>query len=512
MGNLNEKLLGVDKPLKWEIGKQYNVDDIVHSQEPNVTIDKIYRCVTVHVSAGLLADIANWVELSGPNLVDGSGDGAMESNNITLAADADAAGINSIAIGNNATTDALATSGLSIGTSSEANGVNSVALGTDAVATGNNSVALGRDTVSLQDSVAIGFGSTNTSGTESIALGITATSSQSRAISIGYASDVTGDSSIAIGVDATSGAANAIAVGHDSSSQFEGVAVGFGAQNFAGTRGVAIGADASSNLTRAIAIGDSASAGGTAGIAIGALSVSAVSDGVAIGKSTSALQGSVAIGLLAVNTGGLNTIAIGQAASTSQNRAIAIGDSASAAGSESMALGYLASVPALMTNSTAIGTGATVDAANQIMIGTAAQNIVMPGNGTPALDRVPTGIDATGNWTWQDNFAGWVVSVQAANYSPVPDEEIYVNTAGGPITITLPDYSAFTGGERIRIVDYNNTWFTSDNVTIAAFAAQDIDNILADAGSGGEIIGDVDNDWVELVFVDTTVGWRSKNA
>lgn len=122
------------------------------------------------------------------------------------------------------------------------------------------------------------------------------------------------------------------------------------------------GASAFTNL---VVIGDGASGGAGYQVVIG-------SGASATGDST------LAIGIGATAVGDSST-AVGETTSTYGLRATAVGTSASADGDDATALGGFAS--ASYVHSTAVGRSAATTKDNQIMLGTTADFVEIPGNG-----------------------------------------------------------------------------------------------------------------------------------
>jgi hypothetical protein len=104
-------------------------------------------------------------------------------------------------------------------------------------------------------------------------------------------------------------------------------------------------------------------------------------------------------------------------------------------------------------------------------------------------------------------FSVSVIDIADSPYTLVNLEEVYIDSSGGPIAVILPLGVAEL---RIRLIDYGSTWFSSNNITIVAATGEKINGVVADAGSGNEFNGDVDLGWVELVYLDGTVGWRTR--
>ena len=160
----------------------------------------------------------------GPNAV------ASNTDSKAIGQNADATGVNSIAIGGDDTdvdsADASGSYSVSIGRRSEATKLYSTALGHNSRATGQQGVAIGSDSFALGiTSTAVGNASsaiqtnstaigsfTYAGGIGSVSLGLSSTSSSAASIAIGQNADAEGVNSIAIGGNSTdTNSANALA-------------------------------------------------------------------------------------------------------------------------------------------------------------------------------------------------------------------------------------------------------------------------------------------------------------
>jgi hypothetical protein len=175
-----------------------------------------------------------------------------------------------------------------------------------------------------------------------------------------------------------------------------------------GTGGVAIGSGvaalqgAKADVNSGIAIGGSGTAGtvgalvtGTGGIAIGS------AQGATAGASVASADG-IAIGKGASVSGGAQSTAVGQGATTTAINSVAMGTAASAFASEAVAVGSGAIANA--SQSIALGSGAVADAADSISIGTAAATdgitaIAIGDNSYSTTEATAVGASAAGNAT-----------------------------------------------------------------------------------------------------------------
>ena len=89
--------------------------------------------------------------------------------------------------------------------------------------------------------------------------------------------------------------------------------------------------------------------------------------------------------------------------------------------------------------------------------------------------------------------------IKTANFTAANGEGYFCNTTSGIFTVTLPSGSA---GAIVSVQDYNNT-FDTNNLTISPASGEKIN------GGEGDITLDTEGEGLTLVYVDSTVGWRS---
>lgn len=230
-----------------------------------------------------------------------------------------------ISIGANANSDVLITPNATIG---------AIAIGASANSNDNYSIALGYF---------------STSSLRSIALGALSTTLSTDAVAIGYNSTASGSSAVAIGNVSTASLVNAIALGNGAISS--------------GNSSTAIGHTSTASALNSIALGDTTIANNSHAISIGASSTASGNSSIVVGHSSSATA--------------LNSICIGDTSSATATGSIVIGRLTTASGINSTAIGLSASTVAF-TTSTALGSGATSTANNQIMLGTVTETVEMP--------------------------------------------------------------------------------------------------------------------------------------
>ena len=108
---------------------------------------------------------------------------------------------------------------------------------------------------------------------------------------------------------------------------------------------------------------------------------------------------------------------------------------------------------------------------------------------TDMATSVPLAVD------WQTG------DIKTATFTAAGGKGYFCNTGSGSFTVNLPAGSA---GTRISIQDYNNT-FDSNSLIIQANGSEKIN------GSAGNVTLTTEAEGITLVYIDSTVGWRSIN-
>jgi len=151
-------------------------------------------------------------------LENGTGSDSLQSASSLTTVAANAAGNDSIALGDSAS--ATRQDSIAIGNGATANGTGadgSIAIGKGSVASGNKSIAIGiNGTTAAGEAIVIGDNVDITSSDRAIALGNAINiSGAADSITIGTQTDSSGDSAISIGRDASATASQAVALGRD---------------------------------------------------------------------------------------------------------------------------------------------------------------------------------------------------------------------------------------------------------------------------------------------------------
>ena len=119
--------------------------------------------------------------------------------------------------------------------------------------------------------------------------------------------------------------------------------------------------------------------------------------------------------------------------------------------------------------------------------------------------NIPAGVTITNNGT-QTGFGrtgtvDWQTTPKTATFTAVSGEGYFCNTSGGAFEVDLPAGSA---GAIVSVQDYNNT-FDSNSLTIDPNGSEKING--GDAGVALEL--STEGQGLTLVYVDSTIGWRS---
>ena len=297
-----------------------------------------------------------------------------------------ASGVDSIAIGPNASTASTSARSIVVGNDAFASHADSVSLGNGAQTKNNNSTAIGTlAKTEGANSIAVGLNASTTHA-DSIAMGSNATAAENKlvaigpdakstaryGVSLGYKASSNGTASIAIGNSTNASHDNAIAIGDAANTNsWATIAIGNNA-SAAASRTIAVGRNASAAGQTAIAMGIDSNASEYSAIAIGELATSTGGYSVAMGHKAN-VEGSLSVGIgVSSNANATSTTAVGSYANASANYATALGTSSAASGVYSIASGYASK--ALGYNSMALGFSAIANNTQAIAMGTSANS------------------------------------------------------------------------------------------------------------------------------------------
>ena len=127
------------------------------------------------------------------------------------------------------------------------------------------------------------------------------------------------------------------------------------------------------------------------------------------------------------------------------------------------------------------------ESSNTITIGASGDTVSL------ASGASQTGFGRTGTVDWQTG------SIKTATFTAANGEGYFCNTTSGSFTVNLPAGSA---GAIVSVQDYNNT-FDSNSLTIAPNGSEKIN------GGEGSVSLSTEGEGITLVYIDSTVGWRS---
>ena len=131
----------------------------------------------------------------------------------------------------------------------------------------------------------------------------------------------------------------------------------------------------------------------------------------------------------------------------------------------------------------------TTESGSTLTIGESGKTVAL------ASGASQTGFGRTGTVDWQTG------SIKTSDFTAVDGQGFFVDTNSGAITATLPSGSA---GSIISFQDYRNT-FDTNSLNITPQSGQKINGGTA----GGNIILNTEGEGVTLVYIDSTIGWRS---
>lgn len=313
-----------------------------------------------------------------------------------------ASGVDSIAIGPNASTASTSARSIVVGNDAFSSHADSVSLGNGAQTKNNNSTAIGTlAKTEGANSIAVGLNASTTYA-DSIAMGSNATAAENKLVSIGPDAKSTARYGVSLGYKASSNGSASIAIGNSTNASHDNaIAIG-DAANTNSWATIAIGNNASAAASRTIAVGRNASAAGETAIAMGIDSNASQYSAIAIGElATSAggysvamghkanVEGSLSVGIGVSSNASANwTTAIGSYANASADYATALGTNSAASGGFSIASGYASKASG--GNSIALGTNSNASNETTIAIGVnslaSGINTVALGQGSKATD------------------------------------------------------------------------------------------------------------------------------
>ena len=127
------------------------------------------------------------------------------------------------------------------------------------------------------------------------------------------------------------------------------------------------------------------------------------------------------------------------------------------------------------------------ESSNTITIGASGDTVTLASGATQ------TGFGRTGTVDWQTG------DIKTSTFTAVSGQGFFCDTNGGAFTVNLPAGSA---GAIVSVQDYRNTFDTA-NLTVSPSGSEKIN------GGLGSIKLTTEGEGLTLVYIDSTVGWRS---
>ena len=254
---------------------------------------------------------------------------SLNEKNIAIGVDAYSSAAGGVSLGNGAQT--TNNNSTAIGSSAKAKEANATAVGMNATALGNQSTAIGSNANvadGARESVAIG-NNASTAKSYSFAAGPNAKTAEQLSVAIGFNANATGLHAVAIGPNATTGtnAWSTIAIGNNANATLRhGVAIGDNATT-KGDLAIAMGTNSTSQY-QSVSLGAESAANGGSSIALGASSNATVGGSVALGNSTVAgsnMFDATSSGATFKNDAGVNTTISFAANSSAIGGAVSVG-------------------------------------------------------------------------------------------------------------------------------------------------------------------------------------------
>ena len=270
---------------------------------------------------------------------------SLNEKNIAIGVDAYSSAAGGVSLGNGAQT--TNNNSTAIGSSAKAKEANATAVGMNATALGNQSTAIGSNANvadGARESVAIG-NNASTAKSYSFAAGPNAKTAEQLSVAIGFNANATGLHAVAIGPNATTGinAWSTIAIGNNANATLRhGVAIGDNATT-KGDLAIAMGTNSTSQY-QSVSLGAESAANGGSSIALGASSNATVGGSVALGNSTVAgsnMFDATSSGATFKNDAGVNTTVSFAANSSAIGGAVSVGKAGNERQIQNVAAGRL---------------------------------------------------------------------------------------------------------------------------------------------------------------------------
>ena len=128
-------------------------------------------------------------------------------------------------------------------------------------------------------------------------------------------------------------------------------------------------------------------------------------------------------------------------------------------------------------------------------LGDSGDTFTIPAGVTITNNGTQTGFGRTGTVDWQTG------DIKTSTFTAESGKGYFCDTNGGSFTVNLP---AGTSGAIVSVQDYRNT-FDSNGLTIDTNGSEKING----GDGGGFIILNTEGEGITLVYIDSTIGWRS---
>lgn len=419
---------------------------------------------------------------------------SLNEKNIAIGVDAYSSAAGGVSLGNGAQT--TNNNSTAIGSSAKAKEANATAVGMNATALGNQSTAIGSNANvadGARESVAIG-NNASTAKSYSFAAGPNAKTAEQLSVAIGFNANATGLHAVAIGPNATTGtnAWSTIAIGNNANATLRhGVAIGDNATT-KGDLAIAMGTNSTSQY-QSVSLGAESAANGGSSIALGASSNATVGGSVALGNSTVAgsnMFDATSSGATFKNDAGVNTTVSFAANSSAIGGAVSVGKAGNERQIQNVAAGRISATSTDAINGSQLYT----------VLNNSGFNVQENGNAKSRINNNGVVNFKDGNLTTAnvtDTENGTIVKFD------VNTTNITTNTTTGNATATNPNNIATAGDVTNAINNVRNMPITFTGNT--GSAVKKLGESLGIVGDGTDITSTADANNVTFTLNKSTV-------
>ena len=418
---------------------------------------------------------------------------SLNEKNIAIGVDAYSSAAGGVSLGNGAQT--TNNNSTAIGSSAKAKEANATAVGMNATALGNQSTAIGSNANvadGARESVAIG-NNASTAKSYSFAAGPNAKTAEQLSVAIGFNANATGLHAVAIGPNATTGinAWSTIAIGNNANATLRhGVAIGDNATT-KGDLAIAMGTNSTSQY-QSVSLGAESAANGGSSIALGASSNATVGGSVALGNSTVASSNmfdATSSGATFKNDSGVNTTVSFAANSSAIGGAVSVGKAGNERQIQNVAAGRISATSTDAINGSQLYT----------VLNNSGFNVQENGNAKSRINNNGVVNFKDGNLTTAnvtDTENGTIVKFD------VNTTNITTNTTTGNATATNPNNIATAGDVTNAINNVRNMPITFTGNT--GSAVKKLGESLGIVGDGTDITSTADANNVTFTLNKST--------